>query len=865
MRFDLEIEVVDKLTQDGKDKIASLFFSNIQTTNGAVFNNILIPYIPEINLERYRLFGLLKNLNAIDPSNFRSRVYESNTLLFSRLLIKHGSLIPFFSRGTIYFNRYPILFSNDSFRQLLTYDTTLNEYKTEIPVTVDTTTLKIWTSRLSKTGTVDVDKEYNYINSDTVTVEILDSETPPTAYKANTIFITTRGGIADAVYRVTNNGQLIKIFNTLELIDAPIEELYRLIHNGMALVDRLKKRIIVRNFDKFYDYRRKILFQNSKSDYIYTIETDVLTDKRYIYLNNRIETFSQNIYEENVEAGKSRILFFNQYPITNIITSIATSGISIKTSENFIRLTNNNANTVLISGSASGDITPLITYSRNMVAENKDIKHTRVDISPKSINFGDGTLCFTNAELNKSMIASSIDITFPDGFSIQPFGSIRVKVKVLNADGAVIPNATITLELTETLGGLVQWGGIESTSNTITGVTNLSGELILTLVNTDVRLGTYIQKEWVGDVTKSGNSFTVNNKNIIYIPYDIKTTNVNDICLFMITGDDPILGQIKDSGGAYGITADKFTSPTPYDYFQTKGDITSYSLSGRKIAYVELVADKISGTSTDYTITSKHVKPISVEVINSTKSFFMRKLFLYNQNISLYGKNSAAFPNILTDTTNANFQYIPSSDFTITSVQSSGFNINWELINNTFSYCSVNVQTYTKLTYKNDIPGILDSNVLGYFAKIKSSASNISFNASYYDAYLDISLLNTVDYVTLSGMMIDETSFKLSTETGVTNSYLGAYSYLTLSEYLNNTYGTNYATYVCKYSGRIVNQFTNNRCTYPDTNIQNTYYVPADASNLYCKHSIEYDNSIASNLRCPKLDAQLINPFVLYS
>lgn len=862
MKFDLEINITDVFTQAGKDKLADIFFPTEIGTTSALFNNILLGSLSFVDLDRYRMVNNFNWYRNIDASNFRSHIGNIGDVPLTRILIKRGSIIPFFGTGTLVFHRYALDFSNNSTRLLFDYDADFDRYYAEIPDDIDLDTLTIITSRLSSGGLIDVGSEFMFIQESNVGVSTVDG-TPPTIYKPNQVIISLDSTTPIGIYASIYNSGVIKICDADKIKTGDFDTVKSTMADGDFYVDVDNSLVIIKRNNKFYDYRHKLLFSKSKENYLYTISTVTTTEKRYIYLNVNALMYNQDIIL-SIPATSSRIIFYNEYPLINITTDFTLDlpqANAVRKLKNLIRFTNSTSSTVNINRTLSGQLFPTIKYRRLVTREERNVKHMKVDISPRSINFGDGVLCFVNAEMNKKSVPEIITIDHGDN-ALRPFSSKGIKVKVLNSDGAPLPNKRVKLTIIDNLNGMVEWGVPADDTNSVYGITDLSGEFETTLLNTNVKIGDYIQKEWIGDIlSHSTSAFDIapGTGNKLYIPSEINTTDVDKLYLFAITADDPLLGQIRDKGGIFGITSDYFTSVKPSDYYIKNNDITTYQLNGRKIAYVHVGANILS--SGKYTVSSSFIKPNSVTIINASKEFYGRKLFAYDSGLLGSNVNKGDFDTILSNPVSANFSVIPDSEFTITSFVTSGFDSKWLLTDNYFTYFKFTVPKYTEVVYPVDLPGIFDDNVIGYFLRAVADNLITIITAEHSDEFLGITISTTSSDITLSALQQSEDSFTLSTDINNINSYIGPYSYLTLSDYLNSAYGTNFATYVCKYSSRVIDQTSQNRCMHPDQSNAQFYF--GDDGNLYCGHNPIYDSTALSP--CPGLDAQLMNPFLYYT
>lgn len=889
MIFDINIYKVNSLTQAGKEKLSDIFFGDTSDNIGAKFNSVATQLPSFIDTDKYRISNLY-SLKDIYPTHFRSRVDSEDDFYLNKILFKNGSMIPFFSSGTALFHRYKSRFSNDLVRLLAEKDEITKTFKIKIPINIDVNSINIFTSKLTSGGTIDIDNEYIYKPLSSIPVVIVESE-PLAEYKFKTFVIKVDSEYNPIkLYETLYNNTLYEIADENTIKHGPIDDMILTLNIGDFYIDPINSMILFKTSNgDIIDYRISKLFSSSTNDCQFTFSN--ITDSFIEISLNSYSGENVTFTFENLdfEIGKSKVLFFDKYPVTNHIINediLSENNISFKFFDNCVRLTNNSGINKTITVTVDGMLTPIIEYDRNLINKIKDNKHMKIDVSPKSTSFNDGIVCLSNAEISASSIVDTIDIKYASN-TLAPFSSTKVTAITKNQNGVLLPHKNIKLTILDDLGGLVKWNIPADENNSIEGTTNFAGEFSAAIVNENVDVGYYIQKEWVGEITDYPRflgdtwKYEIDQSNgsakykTVYIPADIGTINIENVGLFFVTADDPILSQIESINGIYGITADKFSTPQPYDYYVDPTDITSYKSSGRNIAYVQLSADQ-QVNETEFTVKSKFIKPISIEVIDAQREFYGRLLYKYSPLIDL--GLDGVYDTILSDIDNANFSFIDNSTTEIFSSQASGYNSKWLLSSDTdskFGYFKFTVDKYTKLTFESNIPGRDLYNIIGYYLRVMKDESFIPIKAEHYDEFLDLLVEkedSTLELKVLS-MSVDE--FTLSTEISSINSYIGQFSYLTITEYSSNKYGTNFATPVCKYSSRIISGDNTNRCMHPNQ-LTRDYYrsAPDSISNLYCGHNIEVDltlpdkpdNQVPSPIfRCPGLDQILINPFVLYT
>lgn len=889
MRYDIELNITDILDNTGKEKLAEMLFNDVSTLNPATFNNLNVASIDPVDLSRYKFKFDESMFASLSPFKYISRMSNSTDFNLSKLLIKHGKFIPFLKPGTAYFYNYPIYFSYGAVRKNIDFVDYATEtqpvccgYSIQIPEDVDYGSIKIFSVNMLNNNIPQVEDLYSFIDSSIVSIDIL-YDTVPQAYHRNRIIISIINDEVDGIYSTLINRTVRKIFSKDVIVVGNIKDSKKLLaNNGMALVDLENLAIINRKNDKLYNLKHQSIFHSSSTKNLYLIDRNPIDNNLYVFLNTYRELYEQQFNETLINPGDSRYIFFNKYPLSNVSVSIYENQIVSNLTigiynafgnyidnnlyEDYIKITFNdmgmsitntgtlkdsfdNDMSISIAGMVRGTVMPIITYSReNSFTDNS--KQLLYDVSSLQTNFTNGTICLASNEISSNTLATKLEFLYPNGKEINWLSSLDLKVKLTNDSGFPIPNKIINLKLDNTINGAVKLSSISSYDGISSSVrTNILGEATISLMNSNITSYAYIQREWV-----SGNKIT--------IPYKLPVTNKDNIFLFMITGDDPLQVQLETKN-INGIGSEFYEIQKPYDYYINSNDISSYYIEGRKIAYVSLQAgEQIS--ETEYAVTSKFIKPLIINAFSDYVDINIRKCYIYNTLINKYGDTYRSFLNIRTayDESKANFIFT-GIDSSISNAVSASFDNNWLINNGSFTYSPIRTQEYTEIIFPY-IPGVNDQNVIGYFIRYIPDVNSTTVTASFIDGNFNTSLVTTSDDITIGTSVSSEAPLTLSTEPDAKNSYIGPYSYLTLTDYLNSSCESSCTQYICKYSGSVLNGTLNNRCSHPSSSVR-SFYIQNDEANLFCKHSTEYDLTLDVQQQCPGLDEQLINPFILYS
>ena len=307
------------------------------------------------------------------------------------------------------------------------------------------------------------------------------------------------------------------------------------------------------------------IFKNNTADYKYSLNknTVYLSTNKISYTNEVIGTVTDSI---------NKIFVLPEFPVSNLsVSGCPASGYTLKSGIIIFNKTTNL--TVGQNISVSYDVVPFISYIDSSRDATTDQVFFNTNMHPKLVNYKNGTLCLSN---------SFGDIDIPVELTIntdQPsiFGSESCRVTArLNTIGKVAsPGEAVSLSILTDNAVFV-----DNNSTTITKTTFADGTVIADVIAATDKIGFYIQKEWV-----TGNK--------INIPYILTGANPTSTYLHFMTSDDPILGS-KYGGGAE-LFVESYTNNT----------LESYTMNGRKVAYVSLQDD-------NGILNSKFIKPTNI-------------------------------------------------------------------------------------------------------------------------------------------------------------------------------------------------------------------------------------------------------------
>jgi hypothetical protein len=253
----------------------------------------------------------------------------------------------------------------------------------------------------------------------------------------------------------------------------------------------------------------------------------------------------------------------------------------------------------------------------------------------------------------------------------------------------------------------------------------------------------------------------------------------------------------------------------------------------------------------DGKLTSKFITPSSVLYEDNVEIRFIN--YFYGDNITsntLLGSASASSQIINTIT----------GETLVSTVAASSAFASGVLPNEQIKEYRYTCPKVTKLVFDNTIPK--DSTIKGYWL---ITNGNIKIRATYQNDY--ISLTSETVTIPLSRVKTSNSIGDIHSNVGYTfelNKYntssgasqLGAFGYLTISEYLKNPYGLNAVSIYCTHSDCIYK-----RCSHPDPTIRKNFVL--DTGRVGCAHNKIWDAD-PNNFVCEAEDAHLVNPFIMH-
>lgn len=537
----------------------------------------------------------------------------------------------------------------------------------------------------------------------------------------------------------------------------------------------------VKEFE-YVEYKDSIenTFKNTSKDLLYTI------------INNEVILNIEEIKYTNLFIGKgdgsTRIFVLPEFAI-NTLELNGYSSNDFKVTNGLIIFNSDKVPEKNEDIKISCTISPIITYKK-MSNERDDIVSISNNISPSSIGFQNGIVCLYNS-YNNTDIPSTITL-FAEAIN-KLTNTYRIKARLLSSAGIPIKNKEITFNILDKGAKFV-----ENNNSEFSSVTNMSGEVSAVLFENTANNGIYIQKEWIDG-------------NVIYIPEELELEDTSTAFLYIITADDPILGKVKAYSG------EKFIE----EYYKDSS-INSYYVSGRKIAFIELL-------NKDGKLVQKYIKPFLSE-IEENKAIKFRNLYLKDKEETILAYEDP-------------YTFVSSLTFEDGTYQ------NGSIPFNKIDLYSKVISKVTKLTFTKAIPN--SSNIVGYMLILNKK---IDVVATYTDSFVDINSNKvTVEIKNIKS----ESPFILS---GINledkNTTLDDLGYYTISDYIQNDYELYPCTYGCVYSDVI-----DKKCIHNDESYHDFYNI--DSNNLLCIHTPEYDATIDTALRCNGVKAQMINPFNL--
>lgn len=358
---------------------------------------------------------------------------------------------------------------------------------------------------------------------------------------------------------------------------------------------------------------------------------------------------------------------------------------------------------------ASYIVKPIISYMDKKRNEIDNSVYSNINLHPRMVNNKNGVLCLSPAFGN-------IDIplkltTKSDKESVYGAEPFRITSRLSGVSETPVVGKEVTLSI---LSANAIFN--ETNTQTITKRTISDGTISANIVSKFDRIGYFIQKEWVSNSTT------------ITIPYTIPDVKTDDIFVYFVTADDPILGKISPEDGE-----EEFVEK----YWEQ--DLKTYTMNGRKIAYVSL-------QNQNGVLRSRFVKP----------------------SLITYPASGCAstFRNLPVDSTGQNYSADPPGVTNFTTDEATVI---------TFDY----------------LPD--DAQIIGYWLitngviRVKAEYTSPEINLYSDDVTVELKNVRTENAFTLNRY-------------GEAASQLGAFGYYTISEYLKNPYALNACSIYCVHS-----------------------------------------------------------------
>lgn len=333
MRYDIEINITDVLTDTGKKKVTDMLFSDTSSVAPINFNTEIVPSYSPIDMTRYKLKNDISVLSNINPSRYISRVENDYDFSINKILIKHNKLIPFFNPGRAYFYNYPVDFSYTSTKKNIRFINYATEsqpvccgYSIQVPDNIKYSSIQITTTKLYENGIPYINRDYKFVDSNIVSIAYIYDELPLNYYK-NNIIVFLKNGEVEGIYSTLKNEHIINEFRKDVIVAGDIRDAHTLLNNnGMALVDIPNNVIITRKDNKLYNFKHKSVFSLSKEENQFLIDINPIDKNKYVFLNSKRITYTQNFYERDITYNSNyntgRYIYFNSYPLEDVSISL---------------------------------------------------------------------------------------------------------------------------------------------------------------------------------------------------------------------------------------------------------------------------------------------------------------------------------------------------------------------------------------------------------------------------------------------------------------------------------------------------------------------------------------------------------------
>lgn len=749
MRFDLEFNIVEQLTQEGLSLLAESFYSDDndeQILTPAKWDNV-----SPLNKRQINKGDI--SLAKLQEVKLPSWLYSSGTetgsdLSLDKMILRNNLICPIFNAGSVYTYKNKSEWSNHSITKLCSIED--GRYVCEIDSDTNIDSLNVFTLKLDYPGYLEKEREYTYVKYDDISID--------------STFAKNKKGYS---FTVIDN----KVYLSGDLI------IYNEAMIGYAYADK-SNLIALPQFP---------IMQDSNG-------SDLITIK------------------EPIEEDQYRIL-------TSVVRVDDSIGVDTKVF-------------------ASYTVAPIVIYKQLSREENIDKVWRNINLTPSAISFKGGLICLYNilgtaggtirtCDGATILMPTSLDISSNKDI-LDVLETVKVTATLSGIDGIPVKGATIDFSL-ESLNGDAVF--LETNEKNASVRTGLDGKVDVNAIVGNIKFGWYVQKEWIYN----------DYENEIYqlrLPFKLSTQNPEDIFLYFITADDPILGKkYADSYLKYRLVDQMELSregeiEKPFEEYYTNSEsLGAYTLNGRKIAWIKMRADTDSATRMVQKLQTYYVKPRSIELKQITSTF--RDLYIKNTDETM-GQyiNDLGFLNIKTP-------YI---------VEATGYAPGILPLGNEMQIMKADVAEGTVIEYDEPIP---DSDNIAGFWLVTSSSGDMVIKSEFNDECNLIKLESQEIKIKIGSQIKSESEFILSsTELDNYNTALNSFGYYTPSEYIDNPFHMNSCVYACRWSDAI-----QRKCRHPNKIVREKYLENQD--NGTCLHTAEYDANIVWEDVCPVVNKYL--------
>jgi hypothetical protein len=893
--FDLEIQKVSELTNAGITKLSDIYYGSTDLMTSARWGSALC-----LDKSFYKTtkplslrYQALKNVSC---KSFISHVGSTGAFSIYKLLLKRGSTIPMWTAGIATFFRIKVRISNNNFRELAKYDALFDRYYGPIGVSASVYDIDVTINKIYQ-GTADISKDF-IVSRHVSTVAKVD--TIPKLAERYSIFVN-----GDKLYCSRYSTTVVEIADITYAEDWKSFEYKVDLVDGDVFYDTTYNKVFIKEDGKLYNYQHRLSFEESRDDYCFIVEPDMYTENNpdtiYIsnfkdqYTNDELGTISPASIVEGVLVPKTQFFTVKEYPFTldnikfyNASNAEVITGISCTIIRNVVKVTTSLTSTA-IRIVASYKVVPIISLNRSAWPVDKDVRHFLADFSPNIVSFTNGTICLFGKESDMSLRPASLTVSTnkdsvdKDGKIIVPvleaLGNIRVTATLKNIDEVPLSGRNVTLSVVDDIFKMGKWAGDPDAN--FQAKTNMAGEINGTLINSQMKFGWCLQKEWAGDVlltpdqkhmvfdTRGIPQRDPLTKNRLYIPFETGLLDPNRVYLYMITADDPILGMVaaywNNNTGEY-VEDKSFVGTKVKEYYGRSGQLSSYDLVARKIAYVDIMS--VVNSDNSLSIETRFKKPKAIKVVTG-KEIIVRDSVIYSNLLSIGIKDDAKtlLTKYLESTEVNDFEVI--DQLTTFYTDRFGWDNKWLLSENKVTYLKVKPTYCSYIEFETDVPGLDDPNVIGYFM-IADLGGKILVQAEHVDE-------TTATVITSNKLAIDIESY-IKSQSAFTlaenkpsdfhvNNFIGSFGYMSISDYVDSPFGINACSMICRFS------HGKQKCRRPaekdvlgnvTLSYRDTYHVTDDSVyNMWCLHSDEYDAQ-PGVVACPGRESRLVNPFLLH-